>query len=153
MNWVDNIGDIATSCIHVPIYIGCGLGTSTNSKIVIHIVIFRVSQSQSVISPLVWVIVGWSPEENIIKTGPDMSVITCSKLSHKQGLSFFASLCLPPPYALLQQSFACRLVMNIQYFQKISFFVISLRLDGIKDFLYDQVSITLHYFVFGLGFI
>jgi len=44
-------------------------------------------------------------------------------------------------------------VMNMQYFQIFPFILISPRLDGIKDFLYDQVSITWCYFIFGLGFI
>jgi len=44
-------------------------------------------------------------------------------------------------------------VMDMQYFQYFLFLYFLQSLMEFKDFLYVQVSITLHYFLFELGFI
>jgi hypothetical protein len=44
-------------------------------------------------------------------------------------------------------------IMDMQYFLIFSFSLFLQDLIEFKDFFYVQVSITLHYFIFGLGFI
>jgi len=43
--------------------------------------------------------------------------------------------------------------MDMQYFQFFIFYLLLQGLMEVKDFLCAQVLITLHYFIFGLGFI